>query len=171
MDRRLELLSELPPVVWVHMIAAVVALITGALVLWRKKGDSRHRFLGRTWVILMLVVAGSSFWIREINDGGFSPIHLLSVWTFYSIAVGVIAIRSRAHKPDAISQHSQSMQSLYVYGMLIAGGFTFLPDRLLGRLTFGETFPMINYALVAILALIGVWFLLRFRRVALPSRG
>lgn len=164
MDRRLELLSDMPVVIWVHLIAALLALVIGALVLWRKKGDARHRFLGRFWVMLMLVVATSSFWIREINSGGFSPIHLLSIVSCYSVVAGVIAIRTRPRSPDTLSRHRKSMQSLYVYGMLIAGGFTFLPHRLLGRLTFGETLPMINYALVTVLVLTAVWWLVRLNR-------
>ena len=86
----------------VHLAAAILSLIVGALVLARTKGTRSHKTLGRLWVGLMLVVALSSFWILEIRDGaGFSVIHLLSAWTLVSLALAVYFIRRgnvRAHK-------------------------------------------------------------------------
>ena len=96
MERRLELIAEMTPAVWIHLIATLAALILGAFVLWRRKGDATHRLRGRIWVGLMTVAAVSSFWIVEINEGGFSPIHGLSVWTLFSLVMGVIAIRMRS---------------------------------------------------------------------------
>lgn len=147
--------------IWVHLTAVVLALVIGALVLWRRKGDARHRLWGRVWVVLMLVGAISSFWITEINDGGFSPIHLLSAYTLFCLALGIYAIRKRHRDPEAISKHRAAMQSLYAFGLLIAGGFTFLPDRLLGRLTFGETIPALNFLIVAGMVGLGVYLLWR----------
>lgn len=133
MERRLELIGEMTPAIWVHLIAAVAALLVGALVLWRRKGDRRHRLAGRAWVGLMLVVALSSFLIREQRDGEFSPIHILSVVTLASLASGLLALRS-ADRARGVRNHHRTMQSLYAFALLIAGGFTFLPERLLGRL-------------------------------------
>lgn len=133
MDRRLELMAEITPAIWIHLIAAILAVGIGALVLWRRKGDGSHKFAGRIWVVLMVVVAVSSFFITEIRDGSFSPIHLLSVYSMGSLiyGVGVFRFQDRA---TAIRGHQQAMRSLYILGLLIAGGFTFLPDRLLGRM-------------------------------------
>ena len=86
----------------IHLAAAVLSLIVGALVLARTKGTRSHRMFGRLWVGLMLAVAISSFWILEIRDrAGFSVIHLLSAWTLVSLALAVYFIRRgnvRAHK-------------------------------------------------------------------------
>ncbi|CAN0597837.1 unnamed protein product [Ectocarpus sp. 12 AP-2014] len=157
MERRLELIGEMTPAIWVHLIAVLLAGVIGAFVLWRRKGTARHKFMGRVWVGLMLVGAVSSFFIREINDGGFSPIHALSVWTLFSLCAGIIAIRSQ--KPNAVRRHRGHLQSLYIAGIVIAGGFTFLPDRLLGRLTFGEAFPWVNLVFVGCCAALGIWLL------------
>ncbi|PTX56982.1 putative membrane protein [Litoreibacter ponti] len=161
MSRRLELIAEMTPAIWVHLICVVAALILGAFVLWRRKGDARHRMLGRIWVGLMAVGALSSFAIREINPGGFSPIHLLSVYTLCSLVLGVLAVRAR---PARVRAHQNFMRSLYASGLLIAGAFTFLPQRLLGRLTFGEWIPAINYGVVAVMAGIGTIILVRVMR-------
>jgi uncharacterized membrane protein len=112
-------------------------------------------------MVLMFAGAVSSFWIVEVNNGGFSPIHILSLWTLFSLAMGFYAIRNRALLPNAIRTHQRFLQSLYATGILIAGGFTLLPHRLLGRLTFGESHPWINYVTVAAMVCLGVWLLVR----------
>ena len=79
----------------VHLAAALLSLLIGALVLARPKGTASHKALGRIWVTLVGVVAVSSFWM------GFSLIHLLSIWTLVSLAAAIYFIRRgnvRAHK-------------------------------------------------------------------------
>jgi uncharacterized membrane protein len=86
----------------IHIAAATLALLGGALVLARRKGTRAHKVLGRVWVGAMLVVALSSFWIFEIRQGaGPSFVHVLSVWTLISLALALWFIRRgnvRAHK-------------------------------------------------------------------------
>ena len=86
----------------IHIAAATLALLGGALVLFRHKGTLSHKVLGRIWVGAMTVVALSSFWIFEIRQGaGPSFVHLLSIWTLVSLALAVWFIRRgnvRAHK-------------------------------------------------------------------------
>jgi uncharacterized membrane protein len=90
------------PITFLHLGAAILSLVLGAVVLYRRKGTASHRALGRIWVGVMLVVALSSFWILEIRDGaGFSVIHLLSGWTLVSLTLAIFFIRRgnvRAHK-------------------------------------------------------------------------
>ena len=75
-----------------HAFAASVALPLGAWQLFRPtKGDHQHRLLGRTWVVLMLYVSFTSFWIKELNPGEFSYIHILSVVTIVTVSLGVLA--------------------------------------------------------------------------------
>ncbi|MEO0636439.1 MAG: DUF2306 domain-containing protein, partial [Pseudomonadota bacterium] len=124
MDRRLELIAEMTPAIWIHLCTIVPALVIGAYVLWRRKGDRIHKLLGRLWVGLMVVAAISSFWIMEIRDG-FSPIHALSAYTLFSVTAGVWVIRTGDNRVRAIRLHRNFMQSLYATGILIAGGFTF----------------------------------------------
>ena len=75
------LLDQTPPIP-LHALGAMLAIMLGAAQLSMKKGGAVHMLLGRVWVGLMLVVAGSSFFIHEIRLWGeYSPIHLLSLWT------------------------------------------------------------------------------------------
>lgn len=129
----LQPLLEASPVIQIHAFAAIAAFVIGAYVLFNKKGDARHKLLGRIWVVLMVVVAITSFFIWTIRLlGPFSPIHILSLVTFVSLfrAIGF----ARAGK---IMAHQSAMQSLYMGALVIAGFFTFMPGRIMHEVLFG----------------------------------
>ncbi len=120
------MLPGFTPVILIHAAAALAALTLGALVFLRRKGTGSHRLLGRTWVTLMLATAISSFWIRA--NGHFSWIHGLSILTIFGLGGAVyFAITGN------IARHQRIMKSLFAGGLVIAGAFTLLPQRLLGR--------------------------------------
>src|SRR5262249_40434745 len=75
-----------------HAVGAAVALVLGAYNLIRRtKGDRRHRWIGRVWVIAMYWTVLSSFAIRELRPGHFSWIHGLSLFTFVTLSIGLWA--------------------------------------------------------------------------------
>jgi uncharacterized membrane protein len=114
----------------IHLVCALAAVPLGAFVLWRPKGTATHQLLGRTWAVLMLVVAVSSYWLRTLN-GGFSYIHLLSVLTLVSLPFGIYQAGT-----GNIAAHLRTMRGLYI-GLVVAGGFAMAPNRKLGELLFG----------------------------------
>ena len=77
---------------WIHFIAAIFAVILGLINLTSKKGTFQHRILGWSWLLLMTSVTVPSFWIRDLNDGNFSWIHLLTVWTLISMGIALCFI-------------------------------------------------------------------------------
>jgi uncharacterized membrane protein len=117
------------PAIGLHLATALAALVVGLAILARAKGTAAHKTLGRVWVGAVAATAIVSFAIR--GDGGFSWIHALSVWSLISIAMGVAAIRR-----GNVQGHRAWMLSLYA-GVAIAGAFTLLPSRLLGKFVFG----------------------------------
>ena len=130
----LEPFFQAGPAIQIHMIAAIGAFLLGAVVLWRRKGGQWHKFNGRVWVALMLVTSFSAFFIHEIRVwGDYSPIHILAVTTPIVLAYAIHAARRRD-----IRTHQKSMKLTYLGGMIIAGGFTFLPGRLSHEIFFGS---------------------------------
>jgi uncharacterized membrane protein len=118
----------LNPVILIHVVAAVIALGLGALVFLRRKGTVTHGWTGRAWAVLMLVVAVSSFWITG-KDAQYSWIHGLSVFVTVAIPYAVyLAIRGN------IKRHRGLMTGLYIGALIVAGGFSFTPDRILGQM-------------------------------------
>ncbi len=110
----------------------MAAFAVGAIQIFGPKGTTLHRILGWTWVIFMMTVAISSLWIRIINHGQFSFIHLFSVLTLIMAPMLVYAAR----KHD-VKRHSGIAIRLYAGALLIAGLFTFLPGRLMWQMVFG----------------------------------
>jgi uncharacterized membrane protein len=129
----LQPLLDASPVIQIHAFAAIAALFLGALVLFRRKGTPAHRFAGRLWAVLMVVVAGSSFFIHTIRLWGpWSPIHLLSIATLVFLAYAIFLIRRHN-----VAAHARVMKSLYVGALVVAGIFTFLPGRIMNHVVFG----------------------------------
>lgn len=83
--------------VWIHLFAALWGLVFGAVQLLSAKGSRRHRWLGWSWVLAMVVTAVSSFWLSGSLAllGPFSVIHLLSVWILVCLVISMLAVRRR----------------------------------------------------------------------------
>jgi uncharacterized membrane protein len=113
---------------WIHFIAAIFAVILGLINLTSKKGTFQHRILGWSWLLLMTSVTVPSFWIRELNDGNFSWIHLLTVWTLISMGIALISIKN-----GNVRIHASFMIGTMV-GAIIAGGFAMIPGRFISSL-------------------------------------
>ncbi|PVM91635.1 hypothetical protein DDF62_06300 [Caulobacter radicis] len=128
----LSLVAAAPAKIQIHIAAALTALAIGTVLMVGVKGTRLHRALGWTWVVAMATTAVSSLFIREMNHGAMSWIHLLSGWTIVALPMAVYA--ARRHN---VHLHRRFMTGLFVGGLLIAGAFTFLPGRLLWRVFFG----------------------------------
>ncbi len=86
-----------PGNLWGHIATILPALALTPLMLLRRRGDRLHRRLGWVWAAAMAVTALMTFWIREINNGEFSPIHILSAFTLLMVPWIVVAARRHQH--------------------------------------------------------------------------
>jgi len=121
------------PIIRLHAIVAMLALLLGAAQFFRRKGDPLHRAIGRVWVVLMAIVAGSGLFIWTIRTWGpFSPIHLLSVLVLVLLWRGVVAARH-----GDIGRHGRIMRGTYLFGLIITGLLTFVPGRTMYAVAFG----------------------------------
>lgn len=116
-----------------HTFAAFFALVAGGIQFAGVKGTATHRLLGWTWVIAMLVVAVSSFWIHGMKQfGNFSWIHVLSIVVLINVPLAVYA--ARKHN---INTHKYIMAGVFFGGVVIAGLFTLVPGRVIHQMVFG----------------------------------
>lgn len=114
----------------VHALGAFFALLLGAVNLLRRpEGDGPHRIIGRIWVVSMYWTVLSSFFIRELNPGGFSWIHGLSVFTVGTLTVGVWAAMTRR-----IQTHRGFMRGSYFGTVGAFVGATVVPQRAIPQL-------------------------------------
>lgn len=122
--------QPIPP----HALAAIAGLIVGLVQFAMPKGTLPHRVLGYVWVGLMLLVAASSLFIFKLRMiGPFSPIHLLSVLMLVGLYQAV-----RYARQGNIKAHRSTMLQLFGFGLIVAGGFTFLPGRTMHTVLFGS---------------------------------
>jgi uncharacterized membrane protein len=106
-----------------HLLLAILAVGFGFKNLLSKKGGLTHKIIGWIWVTLMMYVAVSSFWIKELNNGLYSWIHLLSIWVIISLTLSIYFIRKKK-----VFLHKIFMVGNFI-GLTLAGIFTILPGR------------------------------------------
>lgn len=115
---------------YLHLSTISPAFLIGAYLLLNSKGTAMHRLLGKVYMGLMLFTAlVTLFMAAEVGPTlfhHFGLIHVFSVYVLLAVPVAYWAVR-RGH----IKQHKRYMVGLYVGGILIAGGFTLVPGRLL----------------------------------------
>jgi uncharacterized membrane protein len=112
----------------------MAAFAIGVAQLGAPKGTPRHRAVGWLWVLLMLVVAVSAFFIHTIRLWGpWSPIHLLAIFTLVMLPIAVL----HAHRHH-VAQHRTAMISIFLGALVIAGIFTFYPGRIMHAVVFGH---------------------------------
>jgi uncharacterized membrane protein len=117
----------------IHLATVLPAFAIGTwLIFFSTKGARWHRALGAVYLTLMTVTAITTFFIRSINSGGFSLVHLFIPLTLFGVFAALWNVRRRD-----IKGHRNAMLGLYVGGLLIAGGLTLLPGRLLHQVFFG----------------------------------
>lgn len=153
--------------VQIHAFSAMLALALGPFILFRRKGDTAHKILGRVWVVAMIVTIGSSYFIHQIRwIGPFSPIHLLTVYGTFGLAQGIYFARK-----GNVPAHRSAMRGLYIGGLLVAGTLTLMPGRVLNRALFGEHGDSGFYLLLGGIAILIGLLLLERRLGIFPLRG
>ena len=126
-------LLEASPAIQMHALAAMGAFLMGLIQFVAPKGTIPHRTLGWVWVILMIVICVTAFFIHHIRLWGiWSPIHLLAILTLVLLPFAVM--HARHHN---IERHRKIMIGIFVGALLVAGIFTFLPGRIMNAVIIG----------------------------------
>jgi len=126
-------LLQASPAIKLHAVAAMAAFAVGVVQLSAPKGTLAHRTVGWLWVVLMLAVSISAFWIHQLRLWGpFSPIHLLAIFTLIMLPIAVW----NAHR-HRVQPHRIAMISIFVGALVVAGLFTLVPGRIMHAVVFG----------------------------------
>lgn len=118
--------------VMTHLATVMPAVPLGAWLLLSRKGTPRHRQLGKVWLVLMVITAIASLFIRQLNAGSFSPIHLFVPLTLH----GAWQAIATARRGD-IAAHRKGLIGFYLGALTIPGIFAFIPGRLMGTWLLG----------------------------------
>lgn len=124
---------QAPLAIKIHLATVIPAFVIGTwLIFFSTKGARWHRALGAVYLMLMTVTAVATFFIRSIIPGSLSPVHLFIPLTLFGVFGALWNIRR-----GNIKGHRNAMLGLYFGGLLIAGGLTLLPGRLLHLVFMG----------------------------------
>lgn len=118
------------PLVYAHLATVLPAFVIGTYMMVSRKGSKIHRLLGKIYMALMMTTAVIALFIKaEVGPqlfGHFGFIHLFSILVLQAVPRAYFAARRHDRRAHAIG-----MISVYVGGLLIAGGFTLMPGRLM----------------------------------------
>lgn len=128
----LEIFTEASLAIQIHIVAAMISLVVGIVIFTRRKGTSFHKMMGKFFLVFMLVTAGSSFFIREINRGEMSWIHIFIPVTVFASVEAVYFVRK-----GNIKRHKRAVQGMFFGALMIPGILSFLPGRLMWVMVFG----------------------------------
>ena len=119
--------------VQIHVVAVLIAIAATIFIFTRAKGTGQHRIGGYIWVASMAVTALSTFWIHGLNTfTGFSIIHLISVFVLVELVRGLFYIRR-----GKVNAHRKTMTGMVWGGLVVAGGLSFLPGRVMYTVLVG----------------------------------
>lgn len=120
---------------FLHLYTVLPCVVLGAINFMLRKGSPYHKYVGSTYMILMLFTAIVTLFMPALVGptlfGHFGWIHSFSVLTLFSVPTAYIAI-----KKGNVKSHKQKLIGLYVGAILIAGAFTLVPGRYLHTLLF-----------------------------------
>jgi uncharacterized membrane protein len=118
------------PLVYAHLATVLPAFVIGTYMMFSRKGSASHRLMGKIYMGLMMATAVIALFITaEVGPqlfGHFGFIHLFSVLVLFAVPKAYFAAARHDRRAHAIS-----MINVYVGGLLIAGGFTLMPGRLM----------------------------------------
>lgn len=120
---------------YLHLATVFPAFLIGTFILLNRKGTPMHKVLGKIYMLLMLFTGIVTLFMPAAVGptllGHFGFIHLLSFLALYSVPAAFFAARR-----GDIKTHKSNMIGLYIGGIIIAGGLTLLPGRLLNSWFF-----------------------------------
>jgi uncharacterized membrane protein len=103
-----------------HLLAALIALASGAWVLWSRKGTRAHVRWGYTYLVSMAVLNGTALSKYDLT-GGFNMFHASALGSALTLAGAFAAamVYRKTRDRRAISTHGQLMIWSY-FGLVMA---------------------------------------------------
>ena len=123
-------MPEMIPLGWFHTAMGVVALVSGAITLWKYKEITLQKRSGQVYLAATLVTAGTALAIFQ--RGEFGPGHALAVMTLLALAIGTVAATTKL-----FGRFSRYVQAISYSGTLLFHSIPAITDGLL-RLPVGN---------------------------------
>lgn len=112
------------PILWIHVLAGVVALFAGIVAIVTVKGGPRHNRAGKVYVATMTIVVLTAFPLSVWADNWF--LFAIAVFTGYLIAAGyriILRRRSGVNEPNPTDYALHGGMVVLGGGMIGVGGY------------------------------------------------
>ncbi len=96
-----------------HVALALVALVSGFIMVVTRKGTLRHRKIGWVYAVSMLGLNATALLIYRLF-GGFGPFHVLALVSLLTIIAGLIPAVRRRPRREWLEHHAYWMTWSYV---------------------------------------------------------
>ncbi|TYP91739.1 putative membrane protein (DUF2306) [Fodinibius salinus] len=136
-----------------HLIASIVALITGTLILAMAKGSEIHKKIGYIYVSAMLIVVATAFMIYRLF-GGSGIFHWAAVVSGATLAGGMIPALLRTPDDWVILHFS------FMYWSVL-GLYAAFISEILVRVPESPFLEMVGFGTGGIMLVGGGWFYYR----------
>jgi uncharacterized membrane protein len=124
----------------VHVLAALTAMFSGTYILFTPKGTSRHRRLGRVYVVAMVILLMTAFQIYFLF-GRFGVIHWGAVGSVIALVAGIGAVLFRPVIEHWLRWHyigmGASVTGLYA-AFVVESTYRFFPPGYFWWVTMGS---------------------------------
>ncbi|TQI71109.1 putative membrane protein DUF2306 [Gramella sp. Hel_I_59] len=142
---------------WIHTIFAIIALITGSLILINRKGTEFHVRTGRIYGVSMLIVCASAFSIYRVHNA-FGVLHFFAIISTVTLILGMIPLYKKGFKQPIVSHLSWMYWSIIgLYCAFAAEIFTRLPLILNLKNSYGIFYLLIGLS-TGIVGMTGSWY-------------
>lgn len=127
---------------FIHLQASLIALTSGTLVLWMRKGTREHKQVGYLYTASMLTVFITSFLIYRLW-GGFGIFHFAAIMGFLTLMGGMVPVILKKPSGRWIGLHYSFMywSVIGLYTAFVSETLTRIPETpffgMLGIATFG----------------------------------
>lgn len=152
--------ANIPPLIWVHLLATMVALPLGLQQLLGAKGTPGHKRAGQIYIVVMLVALLSALATFR-RDTPFLPFHILALIGLLSLIRGMWALRRWLATRDTVALRSHKISMAYSWLGLGMAGVSQITSN--PRFGIAQTMTMTEFWLVllglnlAMYALGSVW--------------
>ncbi|PKD19572.1 hypothetical protein APR41_02910 [Salegentibacter salinarum] len=149
---------------WIHTIAAIIALITGSMILAKAKGTFQHKITGRIYGVSMLIVCITAFMIYRVHHT-FGVLHVFAVVSTITLVLGMLPMYLKVYKKPRIVHLSWMYWSVIgLYCAFAAEIFTRLPLIFDLPNTYGFFYMLVGLSAGAV-GMIGSYFFKRKQKV------
>lgn len=140
----------------IHLITALVAILSGTFVLVLNKGTRLHKQIGYIYAVNMLLLNATAFGIYRLF-GGFGIFHFAALVSLFTLLGGMIPVITKRPKHKWVELHY-----IYMYWSVI-GLYAAFVSETLTRIPKTPFFGMVGIATFAVMLLAGIGYA-RFRK-------